>query len=117
MQSVQARPLVVCLCGSTRFKGAFEHANRAETLAGNIVLSVGVFGHAQATPPSDEEKMLLDKLHLRKIDLADEILVVNVGGYVGDSTARELAYAINAGKTVRYLEPRSGPQAGERRWR
>lgn len=100
----EARPIVVCLCGSTRFKDAFIEAQRAETLAGKIVLSVGLFGHAEAMDMGGPVKAMLDKLHLRKIDLADEVLILNVGGYIGESTRRELDYARNAGKRVRFLE-------------
>ena len=105
------KPIVVCLCGSTRFKDAFDEANYQETMAGKIVLSVGFFMHASgnkhgegigATP---EQKIALDELHKRKIDLADEILVLNVGGYIGDSTRSEINYAFHNLKTIRYLEP------------
>jgi len=99
-------PTVVCLCGSTRFKDKFIEAMREETLAGKIVLSVGLFGHLE-NPPLDMDgptKKMLDELHLRKIDLADEVLILNVGGYIGSSTRNELAYAHQKGKTVRYLE-------------
>lgn len=108
-------PRIVCLCGSTRFKDAFEEANYLETMAGRIVLSVGFYMHASgnrhgenigATP---EQKIALDLLHRRKIDLADEVLVLNVGGYVGESTRGEIEYAEAAGKPVRYLEPLPAP--------
>lgn len=98
-------PVIVCLCGSTRFRRAFEEANQRETLAGRIVLSVGFFGHEQGLQPDDPRKRRLDALHKRKIDLADEVLVLNVGGYVGDSTKSEVQYARAAGKLVRWLEP------------
>lgn len=98
-------PLVTCLCGSTRFKSAYEKAQMEETLKGNIVLSVGMFGHLEGLDMGGEVKKRLDELHLRKIDLADEVLVLNVGNYVGESTAREIAYAEAQGKTIRYLEP------------
>jgi len=105
------RPRIVCLCGSTRFGEAFAEANLTETLAGRIVLSIGcnmksdheLFdGMPQAQ--LDGIKATLDELHLRKIDLADEILVLNVGGYIGDSTKREIAYAQSLGKPIRWLE-------------
>lgn len=98
-------PVVVCLCGSTRFREAYEKANREETLAGRIVLSVGLFGHLEGIDMSGPVKAMLDELHLRKIDLADEILVLNVGGYVGESTWREFRYALDQGKRVRWLQP------------
>lgn len=104
------RPTIVCLCGSTRFKEAFEKASREETLAGRIVLSVGLFAHADGITLTPEQKDALDQLHLRKIDMADEILVLNVGGYVGESTQREIEYAVEHGKRVRWLEP---PREGQ----
>lgn len=101
-----ARPRVVTLCGSTRFKQAFIEANFRETMAGRIVLTVGWYSHADAETytPTPEEKRRLDALHLAKIDLSDEILVINVGGYVGESTAREIAHARSLGKPIRWLE-------------
>jgi len=95
------RPVVVCLCGSTRFKDAYLAATERETVAGRIVLSVGCFMHADAVPISDEEKVALDELHLRKIDLAQEVLVLDIGGYVGESTSREIDYAKAKGKRIR----------------
>jgi hypothetical protein len=105
------RPRIVCLCGSTRFYAAFQEANYRETMAGRIVLSVGFYPHAATEAHGEErgctpeEKAALDELHKRKIDLADEVLILNVGGYVGSSTRSELAYARDHGKPVRWLEP------------
>jgi len=114
-QQATRQPAVVCLCGSSRFVAEHAAAAMAETLAGRIVVGMGLFGHADhppgakaATNDGDEAtavKAQLDALHLRKIDLADEVLVLNVGGYIGSSTAREIAYAEAHGKRVRYLEP------------
>jgi hypothetical protein len=106
------RPKVVCLCGSTRFWREFQRAGLAETLAGKIVLSIGAasgtddehFGNLTAAE-YDRVKADLDELHFRKIDMADEILVLNVGGYIGDSTRREVIYAVSNNKPVRWLEP------------
>jgi hypothetical protein len=103
----ELRPKVVCLCGSTRFAEAYRDANRSETLAGRIVLSVGLLGHAEGIDMDGPVKAMLDDLHLRKIDLADEVLILNVGGYVGASTRRELEYARGLGKPVRFLESRT----------
>lgn len=105
-----SRPRIVCLCGSTKFKGAFEATARAEGLAGRITLTVACFGHLGDLPPEacidgHPTKTMLDELHKRKIDLADEVLVINVGGYVGTSTRSEIAYATAHNKPVRYLEP------------
>jgi hypothetical protein len=99
-------PRIVCLCGSSRFGQAFQEANLRETLAGRIVLGIGCDTKSDqdlALGPAD--KMALDLLHLFKIDLADEILVLNVGGYVGESTRREIAYARRLRKPVRWLFP------------
>lgn len=98
---------VITLCGSTKFKDAFLKAQKKLTLEGNIVISVGLFGHADGdykTVLTDEVKTMLDDMHKRKIDMADEIFVINVGSYIGESTKSEIEYALNIGKTVRYLE-------------
>lgn len=100
---------IITLCGSTRFKDEFMETQKRLTLEGNIVISVGLFGHS-----GDDEvwtegtKEMLDDMHKRKIDMADEIFVINVGGYIGSSTKSEIAYAEATGKTVRYLEETEG---------
>lgn len=105
-----AKPTIVCLCGSTRFHDAFLRANYEETLAGRIVLSVAFYPdavdgvHGETVGCNLQQKSMLDDLHLRRIDLCDEILVLNVNGYIGESTARERDYAVSVGKRVRYLE-------------
>lgn len=96
---------VITLCGSTRFKDEFLEAQKRLTLEGNIVISVGLFGHSgDDVVWTDGVKDMLDRQHLAKIDLADEIFVINVGGYIGDSTRREIAYAEFKGKTIKYME-------------
>ncbi len=96
---------VITLCGSTRFKEQFLEAQKRLTLEGNIVISVGLFGHS-----GDDEvwtegtKEMLDDMHKRKIDMADEIYVINVGGYIGESTRSEIEYAKKNGRGVIYLE-------------
>lgn len=97
-------PTIVCLCGSTKFKDAYEQAMREETLKGKIVLTVGLFGHVEGLDMEGETKIDLDELHLRKIDLADEVLILNVGGYIGESTQKELEYGKTYGKRIRFLE-------------
>jgi len=108
---VTERPVIVCLCGSARFGGKFNKCYLEETLAGRVVLSI-------ATVPGGDEALfagfseseknrvvtMLDELHRHKIDLADEVLIINVGGYMGSSTKRELAYAQSQGKKIRFLE-------------
>lgn len=103
---------VITLCGSTRFKDEFMEAQKRLTLEGNIVISVGLFGHAgdaEVWENMDEgtltkTKEMLDDMHKRKIDMADEIYVINVGGYIGSSTKSEIEYAKATGKEIRYLE-------------
>lgn len=96
---------VITLCGSTRFKDEFLDAQKRLTFEGNIVISVGLFGHSGDDEVWNEGvKEMLDCQHLAKIDLADEIFVINVGGYIGESTKREIAYAKSNGKNVSCLE-------------
>ena len=99
---------VITLCGSTRFKNEFMMAQKRLTLEGNIVISVGLFGHS-----GDEEvwenmdegtltktKKMLDDMHKSKIDMSDEIFVINKDGYIGDSTRSEIEYARDHGQKV-----------------
>ncbi len=103
---------VITLCGSTRFKDEFMEAQKRLTLEGIIVISVGLFGHAgdsEVWENMDEgtltqTKEMLDDMHKRKNDMADEIFVINVGGYIGSSTKSEIEYAEATGKKIRYLE-------------
>lgn len=103
---------VITLCGSTKFKSEFMEAEKRLTLEGNIVISVGLFGHSgdqEVWDGMDEgtlskPKEMLDDMHKRKIDIADEIFVINVGGYIGDSTRSEIEYAKMHGKKANYLE-------------
>lgn len=95
---------VITLCGSTRFKDAFLQEQKRLTLEGNIVISVGLFGHSgDGQVWSEGTKAMLDDMHKRKIDMADEIFVINVDGYIGESTRSEIEYAKRTGKAVRYL--------------
>mgnify|MGYP004452607531 FL=1 len=103
---------VITLCGSTRFKKEFLEAQKDLTLKGNIVISVGLFGHSgdnEVWEQMDEgtltkTKEMLDDMHKRKIDMADEIFVINKNGYIGESTKSEIEYAIKHNKKVNYLE-------------
>ena len=103
---------VITLCGSTKFKDEFLKAQKDLSLKGNIVISVGLFEHSgdsEVWENMDEgtltkTKEMLDDIHKRKIDMADEIFVINVNGYIGDSTKSEIEYAIKTGKKVNYLE-------------
>jgi len=98
------RPTIVCICGSTKFKDEWEKAIMQETLAGKIALSVAFYTHADGHIIEPKVKGMLDELYLRKIDLADEVFVINKDGYIGESTRREIEYAMASGKLVRYLE-------------
>ena len=103
---------VITLCGSTKFKDEFLREQKRLTLEGNIVISVGLFGHSgdqevwegMSEDTLTQTKEMLDDMHKRKIDMADEIFVINVGGYIGSSTRSEIEYAKAHGKTVKYLE-------------
>lgn len=96
---------VITLCGSTRFKEEFIKAQKDLTLQGNIVISVGLFGHSGDNEVwTDDTKEMLDDMHKRKIDMADEIFVINVNRYIGESTKSEIEYAKRNGKIVRYLQ-------------
>ena len=107
---------VITLCGSTRFKDDFYEVQKRLTLEGNIVISVGLFGHwgdSEVWDGMDEgtlskTKEMLDDMHKRKIDMADGIYVINVGGYIGDSTRSEIEYAEANGKFVKYLVAEEG---------
>lgn len=109
---MQGKYKVITLCGSTRFKDDFLSLQKKLTLEGNIVISVGLFGHSgdnEVWENMDEgtltkTKEMLDDMHKAKIDMADEIFVVNVGGYIGDSTKTEIEYAMLCGKKVNFLE-------------
>lgn len=100
---MNGKPIVVCLCGSTRFRGEYAKAFYDEEHAGRIVLSVPCYKDDPCCKAA-EDHARLDRLHLAKIDMADEILVINPGGYVGDSTRNEIAYARDARKRIRFLE-------------
>ena len=107
---MQGKFNVITLCGSTRFRAEYERVQKELTLQGNIVISVGLFGHSGDDEVwKDGVKEMLDEMHLAKIDMADEIFVINPGGYVGQSTSREIAYARSRGKTVKSLCPLEPP--------
>ena len=96
---------VITLCGSTKFKDEFMREQKRLSLEGNIVISVGMFGHSGDSEVwSDGIKEMLDDMHKRKIDMADEIFVINKNGYIGESTKSEIEYAKLHGKKVNYLE-------------
>lgn len=106
------RPKIICLCGSTRFVETFNEWRKRLTLEGKIVLSIEIVTtqkREEAPQHNDHTvKQMLDELHLRKIDLADEVMILNVGGYIGESTRAELEYAQTIGKPINYLEALNG---------
>ena len=96
---------VITLCGSTKFKEEYLNAQKLLTIEGNIVISVGLFGHSGDNEVwSEGTKAMIDDMHKREIDMADEIFVINVGGYIGESTRSEIEYAKSTGKGVKFLE-------------
>lgn len=99
------RHKVITLCGSTRFKDASMGAQKRLTLEGNIDISAGLIGHSDNDEVwTDDTKEMLDDMHKRKIEMVDEIFVINVGGYIGPSTRSEIEYAMATGKKIGYLE-------------
>lgn len=97
---------VVTLCGSTKFKDEFIREQKRLTLEGNIILTVGLFGHSGDTEVWNEGvKEMMDDMHKRRIDMSDEIFVINKDGYIGSSTKSEIEYAIKTNKKVNYMEP------------
>lgn len=102
---------IICLCGSTRFTEQMLIKQWELTKQGHIVLSWcalpdSYFQNRDRTHIGDQEgvKEIVDEIHKRKIDIADEVLVINIGGYIGESTKSEIEYAISTGKSVFYLE-------------
>ncbi len=93
---------IVCMCGSMRFRPDFEKAVREESKKGNIVLSVSGFSHEDLLKLSPEEKEVFNALHLDKVRMADEVVVIDTDGYIGQSTAREIMYARSIGKPVTF---------------
>lgn len=93
----------ITLCGSTKFKKEFDAINKQLTLEGNVVYSVCAFGHADKIEWTKEQKELLDLVHKKKIDNSDAIFIIDVDGYIGESTQSEIDYAEYHGKVVKYL--------------
>ncbi|HCS59869.1 MAG TPA: hypothetical protein DIW46_00505 [Microbacterium sp.] len=94
------RPKVVCLCGSLRFQRLFDLERKRLTTRGVIVLAP----EPVDSEPTASMRAALGELHLRRIDLADEIRVVSEGGYIGEATRREILYARAAQKVVSGVE-------------
>ncbi len=93
---------VITLCGSTKFKEEFERVNAQLTLQGHVVISLGFFEQSEGIDITEEQVKLFEKIHLKKIDLSNEIYVIDVNGYIGESTRNEIIYAKQTGKAVSY---------------
>lgn len=103
---------VVTLCGSTRFESDFAAVNQRLTLEGCIVISLGMFSLPELADGGEAADMTalrerLAQVHLQKIRMADEVYIIDPGGYLGESTRREIAHAESLGKPVRYLSRES----------
>lgn len=94
---------IVCLCGSTKYRDVFLKIAHQETLKGNVVLTPLVFSQSEGWEPTQEQLEVLVSIHNQIIEMSDEILVLNVGGRIGESTNNEIQYAKSLGKLVRYL--------------
>lgn len=102
-RTARAGHTVITLCGSMRFREELERLEAELTLAGHVVLTPAA--PAPSTELDVEERARLGRLHLQKVGMADEVLVVNVGDYVGGSTRREIEHARACGVAVSFLEP------------
>lgn len=99
-------PKIICLCGSLRFKQEFGKKELELVVSGNIVLTpCCMYVDAQRTDSFMEHKSQFDKMHFAKIDICDEVFVINKDGYIGDSTRNEIEHAFKKGKVINYLEP------------
>src|SRR6476646_2598272 len=121
-QSVEGEAKVITLCGSTKFQVEFAEVNQRLTMEGCVVISLGMFSLPDLPgydwiADSSELKRRLGRVHFQQIRLADEVYIVDPGGYVGESTRREIAYAESLDKPVRYLSrerwarTRDGPKS------
>jgi hypothetical protein len=102
-----AEPTVVTLCGSLRFRDKLERLEAELSLAGHVVLAPAALDPSVAL--GADARARLGEVHLRKVAMAEEVLVVNVGEYVGESTGREIEHARALGIPVRFLEPPADP--------
>lgn len=95
---------VITLCGSRKFKDDFIREGKRLTLEGNIVLSLSLMDNADNEVFDNHVKQMLGEMHKQKINMSDEIFVINKGGYIGESTRLEIAYALQNNKKVNYME-------------
>lgn len=95
---------IICLCGSNRFEEAFKKANKEESAKGHIVVTIANLNSSGYLNVQITDKKEADQLQLDKVELADEILVLNVGGHIGSFTKKSIQHAIKHNKIIRYLE-------------
>ena len=95
---------IITLCGSIKFKDEFIKVQEKLTLDGNIVFTPNFFNNVRKEDIDKKMKKMLDEMHKQKIDMSDEIYVINLGGYIGESTKEEIEYAKANGKKISYLE-------------
>ena len=100
---------VVTLCGSTRFKEDFERVQKELTLSGYIVIPLAIYSQYDETELTDEQKQMLIEMQYRKIDISDEIYVINKYGYIGSDTMKEIEYAESRHRRIRYMEDNNKP--------
>lgn len=94
---------IITLCGSTKFKSEFLRIQEKLTLDGNIVFTPNFFNNTN-NEMIKKNKPMLDAMHKQKIDMSDEIYVINLGGYIGESTKAEIEYAKTNSKKISYIE-------------
>ena len=95
---------IITLCGSIKFKDEFIKVQEKLTSDGNIVLTPNFFNNIKKENIDEKTKKMLDEMHKQKIDMSDEIYVINVGGYIGESTKSEIEYAKRKGKKISFWE-------------
>lgn len=98
------KPSIVAIIGSTRFKSQQLGYAQKLTLEGKLVLLSGFWHHSDPYPIKAEQKVMIDRLLLHRIDAADEVLVVCPNGYVGESTQRAIEHASEKGKPITFTD-------------
>ena len=102
--SIKNKYNIITLCGSIKFKDEFMKVQEKLTLDGNIVFTPNFFNNVRKEDIDEKMKKMLDEMHKQKIDMSDEVYVINFGGYIGESTKTEIEYAKAKGKKISYLE-------------
>jgi hypothetical protein len=118
-QSAEGEAKVITLCGSTKFEADFAEVNQRLTMEGCVVISLGMFRLPDLpdydwTADSSDLRGRLGGLHFQKIRMADEVYIVDPGGYVDEPTRREIAYAESLGKAGSVSESRALDSNGRR---